>query len=326
MALYAKHPGAGGEAATFFTTTALGMGPLQARGERLWSNSQVLAEPSAPTPANLATPAPSETPPATSRGLSPFVLRLGPWRATALLTALVAVLAVLIAELVISVLGRGDRWVAATSASLCSLVLTPLIGGFIVKLVFELEGARRQLTVLATHDDLTGVHNRRHFMTVVQREWLRARRYNLAAAVLLIDADHFKRINDTHGHLCGDELLRQIAHATGESLRQADVLARFGGEELIVYLPHTDSLGALDVAERIRARVQALNVAWQGALVGTTVSIGVAPLRAELPSLDWMIHEADTALYAAKADGRNCVRTLPFEPSRNGDAYSVNSR
>ena len=72
--------------------------------------------------------------------------------------------------------------------------------------------------------------------------------------------------------------------------------------------------------------MQALNVAWQGALVGTTVSIGVAPLRAELPSFDWMIHEADTALYAAKADGRNCVRTLPFEPSRSGGAHPVSSR
>jgi diguanylate cyclase (GGDEF)-like protein len=95
---------------------------------------------------------------------------------------------------------------------------------------------------------------------------------------------------------------------------------------LIVFLPHTDPLGALDVAERIREKVQGITVPWQAASVGTTVSIGVAPLRAELPSLDWMIHEADTALYAAKADGRNCVRTLPFEASRSGGAYSVNSR
>jgi len=161
---------------------------------------------------------------------------------------------------------------------------------------------------------------------VVQREWDRARRYGMQAALLLIDADHFKRVNDTHGHLCGDELLRRIAQTVEQQLRQADVLARFGGEELIVFLPHTDPLGALDVAERIREKVQALSLSWQAATVGTTVSIGVAPLRAELPSLDWMIHEADTALYAAKSDGRNCVRTLPFEPSRSGGAYPVDSR
>ncbi len=264
--------------------------------------------------------------PAWLRWLSRLLLRLGPWRATLAMTAAVTMLAVTLAELVIVVLRRGDPVMAAVSATLCSVVLTPLVGSCMLRLVFELERTRQRLTVLATRDDLTGVHNRRHFMEVVQREWDRARRYDQPAALLLIDADHFKRINDSHGHLCGDELLRCIAHMVAQQLRQADLLARFGGEELIVFLPHTDPLGALDVAERIREKVQGLAVPWQAGTVGTTVSIGVAPLRPELPSIDWMIHEADTALYAAKADGRNCVRTLPFEPTRSGGAYQVNSR
>ncbi len=272
-----------------------------------------------------ATPAPES---GWFRWLSRLVLRLGIVRATLALTLGVALLAVLIAQAVILVAGRGDPFIAAFSATLCSLLLTPPIGAFVLRLVFELDRTRQRLTVLATHDDLTGVHNRRHFMDVVQREWDRARRYATPAALLLIDADHFKRVNDSHGHLCGDELLRCIARIVAQQLRQADVLARFGGEELIVFLPHTDPLGALDVAERIREKVQALAVPWQASTVGTTVSIGVAPLRAELPSLDWMIHEADTALYAAKSDGRNCVRTLPFEASRSGSggAYPVSSR
>lgn len=274
-----------------------------------------------------STPLPSTDPePAWFRGASRLVLRLGPLRATLALTLVVSVLAVALAEGVIVLIGRGDPFIAAGSALLCSVVLTPLIGSFVLRLVFELDLTRQRLTVLATRDDLTGVHNRRHFMEIVQREWDRARRYEHPAAVLLIDADHFKRINDSHGHLCGDELLRCMARAVAQQLRQADVLARFGGEELIVFLPHTDPLGALDVAERIREKVQALAVPWQSGTVGTTVSIGVAPLRTELPSLDWMIHEADTALYAAKADGRNCVRTLPFEASRSGGAYPVSSR
>ena len=135
---------------------------------------------------------------------------------------------------------------------------------------------------------------------------------------MLIDVDAFKNVNDTHGHLCGDELLKQIAASIGGSLRNADVLARFGGEEFIVFLPHTDAYGALDVAERIRARVEATRIDWRGVQVAVTVSIGIAPVRAELPSLDWMIHEADTALYAAKAAGRNCVRTLEFSRDANG--------
>ena len=273
----------------------------------------------------MSVPFSPDSEPGWFRWLSRFVLRLGVVRGTMAMTAFVTLLAVAISQGVISVLGRGDRAIAAGSATLFSIVLTPVIGYFVLRLVAELDRVRQQLTVLATHDDLTGVHNRRHFMAVVQREWDRARRYNTPAALLLIDADHFKRINDTHGHLCGDELLRCIAKAVGESLRQADVLARFGGEELIVFLPHTDPLGALDVAERIRDRVQSLSVPWNDTGVSTTVSIGVAPLRNELPSLDWMIHEADTALYAAKSDGRNCVRTLPFEASRSGGAYQVNS-
>jgi diguanylate cyclase len=275
---------------------------------------------------SVMTPPAPDPPPTWFRWLSGMVLRLGLHRSTAVITGIVALFAVLISQAIISVLGRGDRGLALMSATLCSVVLTPIIGSFVLRLVFELERTRQQLTVLATHDDLTGVHNRRHFMTVVQREWDRARRYDTRAALLLIDADHFKRVNDLHGHLCGDELLRAMARVVGEQLRQADVLARFGGEELIVFLPHTDSLGALDVAERIRERVQGLSVTCRGATIGTTVSIGVAPMRAELPSLDWMIHEADTALYAAKSDGRNCVRTLPFEASRSGGAFPVSSR
>ena len=250
-------------------------------------------------------------------------LGLGPLRATLALTLLAALLAVLVSQIVVSLGGHHDRLVAALSALLAAGLLTPVLAAVVLRLAFELDQAKQQLSVRATQDELTGVHNRPHFMALVAREWDRARRYNTAAALLLIDADHFRRVNDAHGHQCGDELLRQIAHTTGASLRQPDVLARFGGEEFIVFLPHTDLLGALDVAERIRSQVQALSVSWQGTPVGTTVSIGMAPMRAELPSLDWMIHEADTALCVAKADGCNCVRTLPFEASRSGDVYRI---
>lgn len=268
----------------------------------------------------------AEPAPGLFRWLSRGVLRLGLWRATALLTLGVCAAAVVLAQLMIGLLGQGDRYVALVSAVTLSLLLTPLLGASLLRLVFQLELARQKIGVLATHDELTGVPNRRHFMTVAQGEWARARRYGNDAALLLIDADHFRRVNDNHGHLCGDELLRRIALAAAASVRQPDVLARFGGEELIVFLPQTDPLGALDVAERIRVQVQELRVPWQGLEVGTTVSIGVAPMRAELPSLDWMIHEADTALRSAKNDGRNCVRTLPFQSKRSGETYPVNSK
>lgn len=269
---------------------------------------------------------PADPPRGLSRRFGRALLRLGLWRATALLTILVWMAAVVGAQAMISLLGRGDRTVAIVSASTLSLLLTPLVGARLLRLVFQLELARQRIGVLATHDELTGLAHRRHFLEIAEREWERARRYGNDAALLLIDADHFRRINDDHGHLCGDELLRRIATAAAAALRQPDLVARSGGEELIVFLPQTDPLGALDVAERIRARVQDLRLPWQGFEVGTTVSVGVAPLRSEMPSLDCMIQEADAALRAAKADGRNCVRTLPFQPKRSGEAYPVNSR
>lgn len=235
-------------------------------------------------------------------------------------------LAVLLGQIVVTLAGRGDRIIAAAVAAAAAVLLGPIACAVILRLLAALDAAREQLTVLGTHDALTGLFNRRQFLELVQREWDRAKRYETPAALLLIDADHFRQVNDAHGQLCGDEVLRQMAGTTAGSLRQPDVLARFGGEELIVFLPHTDLLGAIDVAERIREQVQRLAVPWQEKTVSTTVSIGVAPMRPELESLDWMIHEADTALQLAKTDGRNCVRALPFERSRRGDAFSINLR
>jgi diguanylate cyclase (GGDEF)-like protein len=212
------------------------------------------------------------------------------------------------------------------TAGLLGAFLAAHLGHVLSTLLAELECLRGEMALLATRDDLTGLHNRRHFLDLAQREWDRARRYGTPAAMLMIDADHFRHVNEKHGQHCGDVVLKGIADAVHAQLRQADVLARFGGEELAVFLPHTDPLGALDVAERIRERVQALTIPWQSERVGTTVSVGVAPLRAELPSLDWMIHEADTALCSAKAAGRNCVRALPYESSRSGGAFSVHPR
>lgn len=262
--------------------------------------------------------APGATAPGLSRRLSRGVLRLGLWRSTALLTAAVWVLALVAAQLMISLLGRGDRVVALASASALSLLLAPLPGMLLLRLVFELELARQRIAMLTTRDPLTGLAHRCHFLDAAGREWERARRYGNDAALLLIDVDRFHRVNAEHGHLCGDELLRRIAAATAASLRQPDLVARFGSEELIIFLPQTDPLGALDVAERIRLRVQALRLPWQGAEVGTTVSVGVVALRSDLASLDAMIRESDAALRAAKSDGRNCVRTLPHEAGLGG--------
>jgi len=251
--------------------------------------------------------------------LNRWVRTLGLKRALLLLVLAVWLLSVGIAQLAISVLGEGNRLIAALSASLCALSITTVFGYMFLSLVQHLDRAHKNMTRHANLDALTGTYNRRHFLELVEREWSRAQRYEMSCALLLMDVDHFKQVNDRHGHLCGDQLLRRIAEVAGETLRQADVLARFGGEEFIVFLPHTDPLGALDVAERIRERVAALGFSWQGQSVPISASLGVAALHQEHVTLDQLISDADEALYVAKSAGRNCVRAgAGLLPGRSG--------
>lgn len=198
-----------------------------------------------------------------------------------------------------------------------------LATGLVLRLarhVIELEERQRQLAV---DDDLTGVSNRRHFLQMADREFARCRRYGEEGALLLIDADHLRRINEHLGQQCGDALLMEVTRRVGTTLRQPDLLARFGGAELAVFLPKTDPLGALDAAERIRQQVASSPYQWHQTHVVATVSIGVATVHPGQLSVDTLVHEAEQALEAAKEAGRNCVRTGPIKPQRSGESRSV---
>lgn len=175
----------------------------------------------------------------------------------------------------------------------------------------ELERANEQLKAISLTDGLTQVANRRRFDEKLQAEWLRARRHQSPLSLLLLDIDHFKRVNDELGHLVGDDCLVSLAQlCAGELQRAGDLLARYGGEEFSVLLPSTSEEGAGRVAERLRMAIARTPVypTDGGAPVNLTVSIGVATLiptdggePAEL------IQRADEALYAAKNAGRNRV-------------------
>lgn len=165
---------------------------------------------------------------------------------------------------------------------------------------------------LATSDHLTGLFNRHHFFALASRELERARRYHHPLALLVIDVDYFKTINDTFGHSAGDVVLRSVAEQMQRELRDADILARFGGEEFIALLPETNRSGALRVAERLRAAVAGVPVLRE-LPVQVTISIGCAVLDSvsEHDRLDTLIHRADRALYIAKSRGRNQVASDP---------------
>jgi diguanylate cyclase (GGDEF)-like protein len=170
----------------------------------------------------------------------------------------------------------------------------------------------QQVQQLASTDGLTGLLMRRRFFELAEQELARARRHGLPLSLLLLDLDHFKLVNDVHGHSAGDLILRAVATACREALRSFDIIGRFGGDELCVLLPHDDGVEGAQVAERLRAVVAGLSVWCAGELVRTTVSVGVVAVdSASVETFTDLMDAADQALYAAKHEGRDrvCVWT-----------------
>jgi len=171
-----------------------------------------------------------------------------------------------------------------------------------------------KLKRLATKDSLTGINNRRNFMELATRELHRAERYERPVAMLMIDIDHFKRVNDTHGHPAGDEVLRRLVHSISMALRKTDVLGRIGGEEFASLLPETELENALQTAERIRSDVEKLEVRYEKLTIRFTISIGLASSHNTKETLDSLLKRADDALYEAKRTGRNRVIAAATRP------------
>jgi len=179
-----------------------------------------------------------------------------------------------------------------------------------LSLIQEKEKAKNQ----AVHDGLTGLYNRREFNHMLKQTVARADRGQGGFSLLLLDIDHFKKLNDTFGHPAGDEALRNVARVLEPLLRSADQAARYGGEEFAAILSGTDEAGALRTAERVRAALEKSQVIYEGARLAVTASIGVAVWPADGKSEDAILAAADRALYAAKQAGRNRVvatSTLP---------------
>jgi diguanylate cyclase (GGDEF)-like protein len=199
-------------------------------------------------------------------------------------------------------------------AILVALVMTAFLAWFLgVRRALDhdrLRAAYRRLDLLAHLDGLTGTQNRRATSEHLAAARASARDACTWLSVLMVDVDHFKRINDTYGHLAGDEAIIAIAGRMQGALRPLDILGRWGGEEFLVILPDSDPDAALAVAERLReaVRAQPVSLAASGQAIEMTVSIGVATSLDALP--DALVHAADQALYAAKADGRDRVRVL----------------
>lgn len=185
--------------------------------------------------------------------------------------------------------------------------------------VRELASLTGKLRELATTDALTNLFNRRAFIDRAQVEWSRARRHGHPLSVVVLDVDHFKRVNDRYLHATGDEVLKVVAYTLRTTVRSSDIPARLGGEEFVALLPDTSETGAAMLAERIRARLAQQQVsAPNGDAITVTASAGVACSDRPFASFPELLAAADAALYRAKADGRDCVRLASQSPSKPG--------
>ncbi|PCI44758.1 MAG: GGDEF domain-containing protein [Proteobacteria bacterium] len=192
-----------------------------------------------------------------------------------------------------------------------------VIGGLEARLLWrmvtDLKDAKKDLEYQATHDALTGLYNRRYVMDQLHRELSQAIRYGFECSLVLIDLDHFKRVNDTYGHTVGDLVLKQVSSELQKNVRTADVLGRWGGEEFIVLLPHTNEVDARAATQQWLDRVQKVPVTLaNGEVLEISFSAGVVGLRVKdggsvQQYIEALLEKVDRYLYEAKDCGRACV-------------------
>lgn len=210
------------------------------------------------------------------------------------------------------------RFLPALEAAHAAMIILVLLGSTFVavrmqqikhRLVqqkHDLAKALEHISHLAKHDELTGLANRRHMLERMEAERLRSHRTGRPLLLALLDLDHFKNVNDTHGHAAGDQVLQAFVGGVQAMVRGTDVLARWGGEEFVLMLPETDAAGAEELLEHLRHAVQALEVPVDGQTLRITVSIGLAAGRPG-ETVAQTLDRADQAVYQAKAWGRNRV-------------------
>jgi diguanylate cyclase (GGDEF)-like protein/PAS domain S-box-containing protein len=203
-----------------------------------------------------------------------------------------------------------DGTLLPVSVSASAIIKEPETTGIVVAFhdITERKNYEHELERRAQTDALTGLNNRRHFYELAEQELARARRYGKPLAALMLDVDHFKRFNDTYGHHVGDAVLRKLSEVCTRTLREIDVIGRFGGEEFAVLLPETAAEQAMEAAERLRLAVTGASIQIEGGeALCFTVSIGMSGLALTDGDIDAVLKRADAALYEAKNAGRNRV-------------------
>lgn len=242
-----------------------------------------------------------------------LVHRRGVWATVCVMTLIAILYSVLVGVALDLLLKSTVVWLDLVYCVVIPALVAPIVSYASIRLLHDLELAESKLRQLATKDSLTGLGTRRHFLELAGWALEKSRRSGEAVSVLMMDADHFKQINDTLGHVAGDRVLAAIGQVIHNVCRAADLAGRYGGEEFAILLPATPTAMAVAVAERLRSTVEAEVAQMAGLAKAVTVSIGVAMTDAGNPPLQTMIEQADAAMYAAKHAGRNCVRVAGDE-------------
>jgi len=237
-----------------------------------------------------------------------WVLSLGLPGALAMTTLIATSTSVVLTAIIMLVVPGSEQffWYGMMVAVLSPALSAPGLGYLAFMMVYQLNAAQTALTRAAKTDALTGVANRRFFLEEAEQAFGDVQSHGGLLSVVMIDVDHFKSINDSHGHSVGDAVIRDVARACKGALRDTDTFARFGGEEFVALLRNTDTAGAATIAETLRRTVAALAFD-NHTPASVTVSLGVAGCLASGNSLHDILNEADRQLYAAKAAGRDRV-------------------
>ncbi|RJX32252.1 MAG: GGDEF domain-containing protein [Desulfarculus sp.] len=230
------------------------------------------------------------------------------WLATAGATLLSVIVSMGITALALWAVGQTEAHhyrLAMLISFLVPLIVASLVAYQGFSMLLEVMESKRRLQWLSRTDELTNVYNRRYFMELARRELALSARYGTPVALLLLDLDRFKPVNDSHGHLVGDEVLLASARVIVHTIRLTDIVGRLGGDEFLVLAPNTDVAGAHELAERLRQAFERAPIVVTDHKVPLTVSIGAVSVQGPNLSFDHLMQAADKALYQAKQQGRN---------------------
>ncbi|KXS45136.1 MAG: diguanylate cyclase [Candidatus Frackibacter sp. T328-2] len=182
-----------------------------------------------------------------------------------------------------------------------------LLGTKLLKYIKKEDEYKKKLENIARYDELTGLLNRRSLMANLKEEFSKAEKYNTSLAVIMYDLDHFKDVNDTYGHNCGDLVLKEVSQTVKDEVRQNDIVGRLGGEEFLLILPNTDGQNAIKVAEKCRKAIEEMKINYKENKIKITASFGVTEVSNSIDTTDELLNIVDKNMYEAKSSGRNKV-------------------